>query len=171
LHRLDKEASGLVLFSLTEAVRAPLHAALTEGHIERRYIALVAGRLDGAGRIALRIARHPRDPRLRVALPENAPAGLPAVSHFEVLAHGQSVTAVELKLETGRTHQLRVHLSAIGHPIVGDRFYGGPQSQRLFLHAHLLRLPHPLDGRLLKVRAALPAAFGAYVPGLTSPSS
>ncbi|MDB4969137.1 MAG: rluA [Myxococcales bacterium] len=173
LHRLDKEASGLVLFALVPRALAPLQAALESGAIDRRYVALVDGELRGEGTIRLRIARHPEDRRLRAALPENAPAGEVASSHYRSLAHatwkGRHLSALELTLETGRTHQLRVHLSAHGHPIVGDNAYRGPAFQRLCLHAHALEVPHPRDGDRLRLSAPLPESFATLVPGLTRP--
>jgi 23S rRNA pseudouridine1911/1915/1917 synthase len=173
MHRLDKEASGLVLFALRAPAHAPLQAALGAGGIDRRYLAIVDGELRGDGTIRLRIARHARDRRLRAALPEHAPAGEPALSRYRVLGHGclhdRPISAVELQLETGRTHQLRVHLAGIGHPIVGDEPYGGPQFERLCLHAYLLELPHPSDGRRIRVSAPMPEAFSRLIPGLTSP--
>lgn len=163
LHRLDRDASGLVLFARAPEARAALQAALEHGRIERRYVAVAAGRLEGEGRIALRIARDPADARRRVALPEQAPGGQPAASRYRAVAHGARSTAVALTLETGRTHQLRVHLQAIGHPILGDRLYGGPEAPRLCLHATELALPHPRDGRPIVVSSPVPGdlPFGA----------
>jgi 23S rRNA pseudouridine1911/1915/1917 synthase len=173
LHRLDKEASGLVLFSLDNRALPTLQAALEAGEIDRRYVAVVDGDLRGEGTIRLRIARHPTDRRLRSALPENAPAGEPACSRYRTLAHaaweGRPLTAAELRLETGRTHQLRVHLSARGHAIVGDAAYGGPAYERMCLHAHALELSHPRDGQRLRLSAPIPESFGRLVPGLTHP--
>lgn len=172
MHRLDKEASGLVLFALRQRVYAPLQRALTAGAIERRYLAIVDGQLRGEGAIRLRIGRHPTDRRRRAPLPENAPAGEPACSHFRALAHAssrdRSFTAVELRLETGRTHQLRVHLSGIGHPIVGDSAYGGSAYERMCLHAYALELAHPIDERPLRLHAPLPEPLVRLVPGLTT---
>jgi 23S rRNA pseudouridine1911/1915/1917 synthase len=171
IHRLDKEASGLVLVARRPDVCAPLQTALTAGEIERIYVALVDGELRGEGSIRLKIGRHARDSRLRAALPENAPAGEAACSHWRALAQARlgerAITAVELRLETGRTHQLRVHLSAIGHPIVGDAPYGGPPFERLCLHARRLELRHPVRRDRLRCEAPLPPAFEELVPGLT----
>jgi 23S rRNA pseudouridine1911/1915/1917 synthase len=173
MHRLDKEASGLVLFALRERASASLQSALESGAIERRYLAIVDSELRGDGVIRHRIGRHARDRRLRAALPEHAPAGDAACTHYRSVGHakwrGRPITAVELELETGRTHQLRVHLSAIGHAIVGDAAYGGPPFERLCLHAHALELPHPRDGRQLRLAAPLPEPLLQLVPGLTSP--
>jgi RluA family pseudouridine synthase len=173
MHRLDKEASGLLLIALDEDARAPLQQAFEHNLVDRRYVAIVAGRLEGEGAIRLRIARHATDVRLRAALPEQAPSGEPACSHYRALAHrdhgGETLTAVELTLETGRTHQLRVHLSAIGHPIVGDVPYGGSPHARLCLHAHALLFPHPHDGKQLHIHSPLPPALLELMPPLTSP--
>lgn len=173
MHRLDKEASGLVLFGVRARAFAPLQQALTTGAIDRRYLAIVDGELRGEGTIRLRIARHPADARRRTALPEGAPAGEPACSHWRALAHAtwqrRPLTAVELRLETGRTHQLRVHLSAIGHRIVGDAAYDGLAFERLCLHAYALELPHPRDGQRLHLHAPIPGPLARLVPGLTSP--
>ena len=172
IHRLDKEASGLVLFARKPDARAPLQEALAAGEIERRYVALVDGELRGDGHIRLRIGRHGKDTRLRAALPENAPAGEAAHTIYRALGHGvrdgRPLTAVELRLDSGRTHQLRVHLSAIGHPLLGDAAYGGPVFARLCLHGYALELPHPLDRSRVQVRSPIPRDFTQLVANLTS---
>jgi RluA family pseudouridine synthase len=150
LHRLDRDASGLVILSLRG--RAALQEALNGGRIDRRYLARVTPPLAGEGDIRLRIGRDPKDPRRRRALPENDPNGEPAHTHY------RSASLVELTLDTGRTHQIRVHLSAIGHPIDGDVLYGGAPAERLMLHAHALTLPHPRDGRRLQFDSPAPFA-------------
>lgn len=166
LHRLDREVSGLVLFAASAAACAPLQMALRQGAIERRYLALVTGGQLRAeqGQIALRIARRTRDRRLRVALPVRASAGKAASSRFRTLAHQGELSAVDLALETGRTHQLRVHLAAIGHPILGDTRYGGPAAERLFLHAYRLVLTHPSTSKPLRFTSPPPAEFAARLP-------
>jgi 23S rRNA pseudouridine1911/1915/1917 synthase len=169
VHRLDKEASGLVLFAVHEHARAPLQEALERGDIHRHYVAIVDGLLEGEGTIKLRIGRHPTDRRLRAAFPFEASAGRAASSRYRVLARHDGKTAVELTLETGRTHQLRVHLAAIGHPLVGDVAYGGPGHARLCLHAHSLGLPHPRTHEAITLHSKLPPTFTELVPGLTSP--
>jgi RluA family pseudouridine synthase len=152
MHRLDRDASGLVLFARSVEARQPLQALFDEGRVERRYLARVSGRLDGAGRIELRIARHSSDERLRVALPTGAPGGETAATRWQAVVCDGVSTLVAVELETGRTHQIRVHFAAIGHPLVGDALYGGPPAPRLALHAVELALPHPRDGRRLVVR-------------------
>jgi 23S rRNA pseudouridine1911/1915/1917 synthase len=169
MHRLDKEASGLVLFALRQEARAPLQQSLEGGLVERRYVAIVQGVLQGEGTIRLRIGRHPSDSRLRAAFPVDAIAGEPASSRYRTLARHDNITAVELMLETGRTHQLRVHLAAIGHPLVGDVAYGGPARERLCLHAHDLALPHPRTRERVEAHSTLPPIFSKLVPGLTRP--
>jgi 23S rRNA pseudouridine1911/1915/1917 synthase len=169
LHRLDKETSGLVLFALRAEVLPALQQSLESGDIDRRYVAVVSGRLDGDGSIRLRIGRHAIDQRVRAAFAEQATEGRAACSHYRALAHHEDTTAVELTLETGRTHQLRVHLAAIGHPIVGDAAYGGRAFARLCLHAEALSLPHPVTRRPIVARAGLPPEFAQLVPGLTTP--
>jgi 23S rRNA pseudouridine1911/1915/1917 synthase len=172
IHRLDKEASGLLLFARQQRACAPLQTALAAGAVDRRYLAIVDGELTGAGTIERRIARHPSDARLRTALPPNAPAGEPARSHWRFLAPARLAdrpcTALELRLDTGRTHQLRVHLSAIGHPIVGDLAYGGAAYERLCLHAYRLTLPDPRTGEARRFDAAVPEPLVRLAPNLTT---
>ena len=173
MHRLDKEASGLMLVALRSASRAALQRIISDHASDRRYLAVVAGNLAGEGTIRKRIGRHADDQRLRAAFPESSTAGQPATTRYHVLGHGtldgRPVTALDVQLETGRTHQIRVHLASLGHPIVGDVAYGGPQYERVCLHAYSLELPHPRDGRPLRVGVPVPKLFARLVPGLTSP--
>jgi len=173
MHRLDKDASGLVVVALRKSAYGPLQRAMAGTAVERRYLAVARGSLSGDGAIKKRIGRHPRDQRLRAAFPEHATAGEPAVTRYRSLGHGvlhgEPITAVELQLETGRTHQIRVHLSSINHPIVGDAAYGGPAFDRLCLHAYAVELPHPRTGRALRVSVPPPDELVRLVPGLTSP--
>jgi RluA family pseudouridine synthase len=162
VHRIDRDASGLVVFTLRPAAHAALQQAFVSGAVEREYLAVCAGAWDGPREIRLRIARDPKDTRRRVALPERAPGGKPACTLVTALgsaaAHpGATVLSVELR--TGRTHQVRVHLAALGHPLVGDRLYGGPPAPRLLLHAARLRLPLPSGGAPLELRAPEPPGF------------
>ncbi|HEX9102822.1 MAG TPA: RluA family pseudouridine synthase [Polyangia bacterium] len=173
MHRLDKEVSGLVIVAIRPDARTRLQQTISEHESDRRYLAIVAGDAAGEGTIRKRIGRHPNDPRLRTALPERSTAGKPAMTHYRVLEHGalddRAVAAVDVRLETGRTHQIRVHLASIAHPIVGDTTYGGPPFERLCLHAYALELPHPRHGRPLRVTAPIPDVFARLVPGLTTP--
>jgi 23S rRNA pseudouridine1911/1915/1917 synthase len=137
VHRLDRDASGLILLSRG--------AHIDIEKVTRKYLARVSPPLTGEGDIRLRIARDPKDERKRRALPENDPNGQDAHTHYRAL----DGDFVECTLDTGRTHQIRIHLSAIGHPILGDVLYGGMAAERLMLHAHQLDLAHPRDGRPL----------------------
>src|SRR5262249_24019035 len=139
--------SGLILCARRPAACAPLQESLSRGAIVRGYVAVVHGAPQPpTGHITLRIARG-RDPHRRQALPAAAPGGEEARTEYRterLLPDGRAL--LSLTLHTGRTHQLRVHLSAIGHPIAGDQDYGGPPAERLMLHAATLRFPHPATG-------------------------
>ena len=173
LHRLDKPVSGLVVVALRPGARAALQRTVAEHESHRRYLAIVAGRIVGEGAIKKRIGRHPRDQRLRAALPDDATAGQAATTRYRALAHGMldghEVTAVDVQLETGRTHQIRVHLASIGHPVLGDDAYGGPPYARLCLHAYAIELAHPANGRTIRASAPIPDELTRLVPGLTRP--
>jgi RluA family pseudouridine synthase len=160
LHRLDRAVSGLVLFGRGAAC-AELQTALSNGRVRREYVAVVSGQLQGEGDIRLRIARHRNDARLRQALPENESAGEAAWTHYRTLAQNAERSLVALRLETGRTHQIRVHLSSIGHPIIGDQDYGGPPHTRLLLHSHRLTLfdEHLLQDVAQTFESPLPPDF------------
>ena len=161
MHRIDRDASGLVLFALRPAAYAAVQQALTAGRIERRYRALADGVIDGPREIRLRIAHVAGDARRRQALPERAPGGEEAHTLVTPLGTrevgGRHATLVEVTLDTGRTHQIRVHLAAIGHPIYGDTLYGGPAAPRLMLHGAHLALPHPTGGATLSLAAPPPS--------------
>lgn len=161
VHRLDKETSGLLVVAKTEAAHRTLSAALAARTIRRRYAALCWGHL-AQERIGVDgpLARDPRD-RQRMAI---VPGGKAARTTLVRIARFDSVDLLRAHLHTGRTHQIRVHLSSIGHPVVGDDTYGGGGGRRLaslpprrhFLHAAWLRLPHPTTGKLLELHSPLP---------------
>jgi len=166
LHRIDRDTSGLVLFTLHRRANGPLARALAAHTIGRRYEALVHGEVAAdAGTLDGPIGRADGRGRRRVDLEH----GKPAVTHYEVVARHAGATHLRLRLETGRTHQIRVHLAAAGHPVVGDRQYGrgvtprGPQAAALgafprqALHAATLELRHPVTGARLALRSPLPA--------------
>jgi RluA family pseudouridine synthase len=158
LHRLDREASGLVLFALRREATAPLQAQLERHQVERTYLARLAGRLPDGERIVDRPV--PERAQGRAALRGKPPPGsLPARSRFRTLRVDPSGTLVEVRLETGRKHQIRVHAASIGHAIMGDRRYGGPAAPRLMLHAARLAFAHPKDGRRVELEAPLPEDF------------
>lgn len=162
VHRLDKETSGLLLVAKTDRAHRVLGAAMARREIVRRYAALSWGHLD-ADRITVDkpIARDPRD-RKRMAI---VSTGRAARTDFVRLARFDSVDLLRAHLHTGRTHQIRVHLSSVGHPVAGDDTYGGGGGRKLlalppkrhFLHAAWLRFAHPATGMMVDLRCALPA--------------
>ena len=161
VHRLDKETSGLLLVAKTDRAHRVLGAAMSRREIVRRYAALCWGHLD-ADRVTVDkpIARDPRD-RKRMAI---VSTGRVARTDFVRLARFDAVDLLRAHLHTGRTHQIRVHLSSLGHPVVGDDTYGGGGGRRLvplppkrhFLHAAWLRFRHPTSGDPVELRSPLP---------------
>ncbi len=155
VHRLDKDTSGLLLVAKNDRTHAALSRQLKERTVEKRYLALVRGRLAQAeGVIEGAIGRDPRN-RKRMAIVEN---GRTARTAYKVREYIDGMTLVEVAPSTGRTHQIRVHLAAMGHPIVGDALYGKPSDLvgRQFLHAYRLAFAHPRDGRRVEFEAPLP---------------
>ena len=176
VHRLDKETSGLLIVAKTDAVHRALSAALSARRIVRRYATLSWGHLkDDVLRVDRPIDRDPKD-RTRMAI---VATGKPARTDFMRLARFDAADLLRAHLHSGRTHQIRVHLSSVGHPVVGDDTYGGGGGRRLaalppkrfFLHAAWLRFRHPLSGEALDLRAPLPDDLRqsiAAVSGMTS---
>ena len=174
VHRLDKGTSGLLAVARTAAARASLVDQLKRRAVERRYLALVWGRVGaGEGLVDAPVGRAVPDPT-RMAV---AAGGRPARTRYRVVEQGADpvVSLLECRLETVRTHQIRVHLAAIGHPVVGDDRYGGrplPGADRPFLHAHHLAFDHPADGRRLSFGSELPDDLRAVLSraGLQPPA-
>jgi 23S rRNA pseudouridine1911/1915/1917 synthase len=155
VHRLDRDTSGLLVVAKTEAAHRSLARQLSDRTLGRTYWALVQGGFrEESGTIDAPIARHPRD-RRRMAVVEG---GREAVTDFVVVERLGGASVLELSLRTGRTHQIRVHLASIGHPIVGDAVYGRPDLAlgRPALHAKRLRLVHPGDGSERSFESAIP---------------
>lgn len=161
VHRLDKETSGLLLVAKTDRAHRALGAAMAQRRISRRYAALSWGHLEEDEVTVDRpIARDPRD-RKRMAV---VPGGKQAKTTFVRIARFDAGDLLRAHLYTGRTHQIRIHLSSIGHPVVGDDTYGGGGGRRLvalppkrhFLHAAWLRFAHPVTGADIDIRSALP---------------
>lgn len=155
VHRLDKDTSGLLLVAKNDRAHAALSRQLKERTVEKGYLALVTGRLEpGEGVIEGAIGRDPRN-RKRMAVVEG---GRPARTAYRVRERLRDCTFVEVTPSTGRTHQIRVHLAAVGHPVVGDAVYGRPSALvgRQFLHACRLGFRHPADGRPLLFESPLP---------------
>jgi 23S rRNA pseudouridine1911/1915/1917 synthase len=170
VHRLDKDTSGLMMAARTERAYEALVEQLSERRVDRRYTSLVWGHFDvTSGTIEAPIGRSMREPT-RMAVSER---GREAITHYWVrtaFTEPVPVTLVECKLETGRTHQIRVHMQAIGHAVVGDnRYHGARQSlpaPRMFLHAAHLAFDHPVTGEALAFDAALPDDLQAVLDTL-----
>ena len=159
VHRLDKDTSGLLLVAKNDAAQLALSRQLQQREMEKHYLALAEGILrEDAGRIDAPIARSKRD-RKQMAID---PQGREAVTEWRVLARGNGCTLLDVHILTGRTHQIRVHLRSIGHPVCGDPIYGYPKGlkvPRLMLHARSLAFTHPASGERMCFTAPLPEAF------------
>jgi 23S rRNA pseudouridine1911/1915/1917 synthase len=158
VHRLDRDTSGLLVVSRSQEVHRRLQAALAGRKIEREYLALVEGRPPArTGTIEAPIGR---DPRIRTRMSVGGAGAREARTHFTLEQALGSTSLLRLRLETGRTHQIRVHLQAIGHPVVGDPEYGTAGMlglERQFLHAARLAFEHPITGERVEVTSPLPA--------------
>ncbi len=171
VHRIDKDTSGLLVVAKTLAAQADLVAQLAEKSVYREYEAVVQGVLVSGATIDAPIGRHPTD-RVRMAV---VSSGKPAVTHFRIIKRYRGHTHVRVQLETGRTHQIRVHFAHKGNPLLGDPVYGGrhrmpkgatpelaaavSQFPRQALHARRLGLVHPASGESLEFESPLPADF------------
>ena len=159
VHRIDKDTSGLLVVAKNDIAHQALSLDLAEHDIEREYVALVYGRFsETEGVIDAPIQRHPKN-RLKMAV---IAGGKTARTHFKVIERFEKYTLIQCILETGRTHQIRVHLSYIGHPIVGDPIYGPKEaigSTGQYLHAQKLTLMHPTKKELMTFTADMPQTF------------
>jgi len=157
VHRLDKDTSGLLVVAKTLTAQASLVRQLQARSVKREYLAVAHGRIARDGRIEAPIGRHPVK-RTKMAV---VARGRPAVTHYQVLERYAGASLLRLRLETGRTHQIRVHLSALGHPLVGDPVYGKRSSSITFprqaLHAERLALVHPTTGKAVDWQVEPPA--------------
>ncbi|TDR48674.1 ribosomal large subunit pseudouridine synthase D [Tahibacter aquaticus] len=180
VHRLDKDTSGLMVIARSLRAHTTLVEQLSERAMHRQYEALVMGPMISGGSVDAPIGRHPKD-RVKQAVVDE-PAGRPAVTHYRVRERFRAHTLVQCNLETGRTHQIRVHMSHIRHPLVGDIMYGGglrlPKGatpeltevlrgfKRQALHAEKLEFTHPVGGKTISVEAERPADLAALVVAL-----
>lgn len=171
VHRLDRDTSGLLVVAKHDQAHRHLTRQFQERRVEKTYTALVWGQPDRVARYQQPIGR---DPRHRQRMSTRAPRGRPAVTQVVDVEPFGSVSLVRLTIETGRTHQIRVHLAAAGHPIVGDAVYGGARrpgvgigdARRMFLHATRLSFVHPTRGERLVFEAPLPPAFTTAIEQL-----
>ena len=168
VHRLDKDTSGVMVVARTLPAHTALVAQLSARQVHRQYLAIVVGALVSGGTANAAIERHPRD-RLRMAVRED---GKEAVTHYRLRERFRAHTALECRLETGRTHQIRVHMAHLKTPIIGDPLYGGPLKlpkgasedliatlrgfKRQALHAEVLEFAHPVSGEPVRCEAPLP---------------
>lgn len=178
VHRLDKDTTGLLIVARTASAHVRLVAALQAREIQRHYLALCVGLVPGSGSIDRAIGRH-RSQRTRMAVRSD---GRAARTHYAVREQFRAHTLLQVRLETGRTHQIRVHLAHLGFPVFGDQTYGGgfrplpgatahvqevlAAFRRQALHAEQLQFAHPVSGRTLRLRAPLPADFRQVLTAL-----
>lgn len=178
IHRLDKDTTGLLIVAKNLIAHTSLIRQMQAREIDRRYLTLVQGHLISGGEIATFFGRHPRN-RLKMAV---CTQGREAVTHYYLRKQYEAFTLLEVQLLTGRTHQIRVHMEHINHPVVGDQLYGGRirfpkgvseelrellrQFQRQALHAYKLAFSHPVTGAPLTLEAPLPNDFNSLLQAL-----
>ncbi|HSW41922.1 MAG TPA: RluA family pseudouridine synthase [Patescibacteria group bacterium] len=175
VHRLDRDTSGLLIVAKNDTAQASIMAQLKARRVKKSYLALVQGSVQAAvGRVEAPIGRDPRN-RMRMAV---VPDGRSSVTGYRVEERFAGWTLLEVDLVTGRTHQIRVHLGALGHPVAGDPVYGTGTSQRgpdglhrLFLHAWRLVFASPATGDLVRLEAPLPPSLEAPLAGLRAAAS
>jgi 23S rRNA pseudouridine1911/1915/1917 synthase len=172
VHRLDKGTSGLLAVARTAEAYRALVAQLARRTIERRYLALVTGDVEAEqGEVDAPIGRSARTPT-KMAV---AASGKPARTAYSVKQRRDGSTLLEVSLQSGRTHQIRVHMAAIGHPVVGDARYGKPEPllgpERFFLHAYRLAFDHPVSGEHLDLTTPLPSDLSEYLEQTLGPTT
>ena len=165
VHRIDKDTTGLLVIAKSNEAHLSLSEQLKKHQIQRIYETIVDGRIEkDSGKISAPIGRHPIN---RKKMSVNVKNGKPAVTHFKVLERFKSHTYIQCELETGRTHQIRVHMSYIGHPITGDEVYGKKfnlaDTDGQALHARFLKLKHPVSNEDMVFEAPLPDYFTALI--------
>jgi len=164
VHRIDKDTSGVLLVARTDAAHRALAAQFSGRTVEKVYLALVNGRVkDDTGRITKPISR---DPVRRIRMTARLAAGREAITEYRVRQRWDEFTFLEVRIKTGRTHQIRVHMASLGHPVAGDRLYGAPPAGRLFLHAWKIAFTSPATSQTVTVEAPLPPELEGWLAGL-----
>ena len=168
VHRIDKDTTGALLICKDDVVHRDLAEQLKKHSIKRRYRAVVQGNLkEDEGTVNAPVGRHPTD-RKKMAI--NHKNGKEAITHYKVLERFGQATYIECRLETGRTHQIRVHMASLGHPLLGDTVYGSSKNpyhlQGQALHAMILGFVHPITGEYLEFEAPLPEYFSKLLEKL-----
>jgi len=171
VHRLDQDTSGVLVIAKNPLAHQRIAEQMNRRQVDKTYLALVAGKVHpSSGTIAMPIARSEEDPRLRTVVP----TGEPAVTHYETVTVFSSATMVRLQLETGKTHQIRVHMRHIGHPLLGDPMYGPECGRRewavvsrLALHASSISFRHPHSGDIVTFRSPIPSDFRSWIRKLS----
>jgi 23S rRNA pseudouridine1911/1915/1917 synthase len=164
VHRLDKGTSGVLLVARNDAAHRALAAQFAGRTVEKTYLALVHGFVRGEeGRITAPIAR---DPVRRIRMTAKLGTGRSALTEYRVLKRFEKFTYLEVRIGTGRTHQIRVHLASLGHPVAGDKVYGAPEAERMFLHASRIVFVSPATGQRVAVEAPLPKELAGWMASL-----
>ena len=171
VHRIDKDTSGLIIAAKNDYAHLALSAQLADRSLSRVYEAVARGEFrEEAGTVDAPIGRHPTE-RKRMAVTERG--SRPAVTHWEVIARYRGWTHIRCRLETGRTHQIRVHMAYIGHPLLGDMVYGAGKPEKGLegqcLHARTLKFVHPRTGEHMELTSPLPEYFTAVLARLGPP--
>jgi 23S rRNA pseudouridine1911/1915/1917 synthase len=170
VHRLDRFTSGALLVAKTDGAHRDLARQFSSRQVEKIYLALVEGAMEGSGRIEKPIAR---DPRQRARMTARLASGRAALTDWEAVEAFQGFTLLRIRLGTGRTHQIRAHMAALGHAVAGDRLYGAKNSpwNRYFLHAHRLGFRSPATGEMVTVESSLPADLSEWKDSLSGNSA
>jgi 23S rRNA pseudouridine1911/1915/1917 synthase len=157
VHRLDGGTSGVLLAARTRVDWIEVRRQFGAREVRKAYVARVAGELAGERTVAMPIAAD-RGDRRRVRVGDS-PDARDAITHVRAIGRSGAESVVEVEIETGMRHQIRAHLAAIGHPVVGDELYGGPPAERVWLHAREIEIRHPRSGRRLRIESPLPPLF------------
>jgi 23S rRNA pseudouridine1911/1915/1917 synthase len=171
VHRLDRDTSGVLVVARTDRAHQALARQFHDRQVEKTYLALIHGRMkQPQGRITKSIAR---DPIRRTRMTARLGSGRAADTEYRVIEEWPHFSLLEVRIKTGRTHQIRVHLSSLGHPIVGDRLYGAPAAlpglpalERFFLHAHRLSFTSPSTNELISIESPLPSDLSTFLDSL-----